>query len=224
MAEATPFFWMPYTPENPAVFTPLEELPEDIQILYEYNPDLAIDMLAEAGYPDGFTTNLMVTAEPNEEAIAELAKAQWAKIGVELTIEPRDLITFRSRVYALPPVFTGAVLFGNPVANPVTIMPMYYKTAGYCNFGLYSNLELDEVIERMGATLDVAEQNRLAKECALIALYDAPVIPLYLVPVAIYWWPWVKNYTGEFSLHDWSPSALIPFMWLDQDLKAEMGF
>ena len=228
LAEELPFFWYPYTPENPLIFTPLEELPEDIQMLYDYNPTLAKQMLAEADYPDGFEINIMVS--PGEVglteaiALASLAKDQWAKIGVEVTIEPLDLVTFRARIYSYPPEFHGAALFGTPIADPVYIMTNCFKTGGYFNMGLYSNPEVDELSNRIEATRDEAEKSRLAKEGAIIVSREALCIPLALIPSANCWWPWVKNYYGELTLHDCSPSSLVRYMWIDQDMKAEMGY
>jgi len=42
--------------DGPSLFTPLEECPEGVQEYFEYNPDRAKELLAEAGYPNGFNT------------------------------------------------------------------------------------------------------------------------------------------------------------------------
>jgi len=227
LAENLPFFWYPYTPENPLIFTPLEEMPEDIQTLYDYNPTLAKQMIAEV-YPDGLKIDIMLSAGEVglTEAIAlgSLVKDQWAKIGVEVTLEPLDLVTFRARIYSYPPGYHGAALFGTPIADPVYIMTNCFKTGGYFNFGLYSNPEVDALSTRIEATRDEAEKSRLAKEAAIIVSREALCIPLALIPSANCWWPWVKNYDGELTLHDCSPSSLVRYMWIDQDLKAEMGY
>jgi len=228
-AEDLPFFWAPYSPADLTVFTPLEEMPEDIQILYDYNPTLAKQMLAEAGYPDGFDINLTVSGTHGVTAteavdLAALLKDQWAKIGVEATIESLDPVTYFARIYPVPPQFHGIILWGVAVADPIGIINVYYKTGAYANFGQYSNPKLDELVERMEGTLDIAEQNRLAKEAAVILLRDAVTIPTSLLPQATYWWPWVKNYYGELTIDDFNATALIRYMWIDQDLKAKMGF
>ena len=36
------------------------------------------------------------------------------------------------------------------------------------------------------------------------------------------WWPWLKNYSGEF--HVGYHTHFFNWVWLDQELKKEMGF
>ncbi len=44
-------------------------------------------LLADAGYPDGFTLDLMIcSGKTVEESIATLVKEQWAQIGVDVNI------------------------------------------------------------------------------------------------------------------------------------------
>ncbi|GAI05480.1 unnamed protein product, partial [marine sediment metagenome] len=137
-AEDLPFFWAPYSPEDPTIFTPLEEMPEDIQRLYDYNPTLAKQMLEEAvGPPDAdgvfFTIDLTVSGTHGVTAteavdLAALLKDQWAKIGVEATIGSLDPVTYFARIYEVPPLFHGVILWGVAVADPVGIINSYYKT------------------------------------------------------------------------------------------------
>ena len=36
--------------------------------------------------------------------------------------------------------------------------------------------------------------------------------------------PWVKGYNGEYSLGDLQYHPVLARLWIDQDLKREMGF
>ena len=38
------------------------------------------------------------------------------------------------------------------------------------------------------------------------------------------WWPWVRNYDGEISIDDGTIGGLVPYLWIDQNLKKSMGF
>ncbi len=52
-------------------YTPLEELPAETRLLYDYNPTLAKQMLADAGCPDGFKANMYDQARPLTTDLAE---------------------------------------------------------------------------------------------------------------------------------------------------------
>ena len=53
-------------------WVPLEELPAETRLLYDYDPDLATQMLRDAGVPDGFKMKMLVdVTEPMPDA-AEL--------------------------------------------------------------------------------------------------------------------------------------------------------
>jgi dipeptide transport system substrate-binding protein len=56
-----------------------------------YDPAGATKLLAQAGFPDGFTTTLWAGSatrgyNPNQKPMAELIQAQWAEIGVKASI------------------------------------------------------------------------------------------------------------------------------------------
>ncbi len=54
---------------------------------YEFNPQLARELLAEAGYPDGFSTSVWLNDNPLRMEIAEMAQANLADIGIDLEIQ-----------------------------------------------------------------------------------------------------------------------------------------
>jgi peptide/nickel transport system substrate-binding protein len=58
---------------------------------YTYDPDLSKKLLAEAGYPDGFSTTMIWPndAGPNADELAQTLISAWAEIGVK--IEPKSM-------------------------------------------------------------------------------------------------------------------------------------
>jgi len=58
----------------------------------------------------------------------------------------------------------------------------------------------------------------------VIGLDDVPFIPLYSPIPLIYYWPWTKNYYGLIDESAWGTNHMDAHIWIDQDLKAEMGF
>ncbi len=74
---------------------------EDIEP-YPYDPEKARELLAEAGYPNGFSTDLWAMPvarpyNPNARRIAEIVQAQLAEIGVEIEIVSYDWGTYLNK-------------------------------------------------------------------------------------------------------------------------------
>jgi peptide/nickel transport system substrate-binding protein len=99
-----PGFPMASIPDFKGVFTPFSELPKDTQDIYSYNPTSAKQLLAEAGYPNGFKTDILVNSTIVER-MDEMAVFvdSWSKIGVDVTIKTMENAqynqVFTSRLY-----------------------------------------------------------------------------------------------------------------------------
>ncbi|MBA7706656.1 hypothetical protein ES703_115511 [subsurface metagenome] len=37
-------------------------------------------------------------------------------------------------------------------------------------------------------------------------------------------WPWIKNYYGEMETAYYNYCPMLTTLWIDQDMKAEMGY
>ncbi|MBA7658480.1 hypothetical protein ES703_66435 [subsurface metagenome] len=222
MSTESPALWIPINPGDP-LYTPVEELPADIAILYEYNPVLAKQLLAEAGYPEGLETTFLIdVAKPYARDEAALLQNQWAKIGVELEIEVLDPVSFE--MHFRQATYPNVVLIGNDLANPIMTLLNYGMTGGHFAYTHWENEAFNELCTQMQAKMTEAEQMPLAKEANLIEMNEVSHIPCFLNPTRIYWWPWLKNYHGELTVYDNYLAGMYRFIWIDQDLKAEMGY
>ena len=64
---------------------PYEEWPQELKDEYAYNPAAAKQLLADAGYPQGFKTNVLATADADMELL-KIVQSYFAAIGIEMGI------------------------------------------------------------------------------------------------------------------------------------------
>jgi peptide/nickel transport system substrate-binding protein len=206
--------------EYAGAYVPLEQLPESVQELYEYNPEKAKQLLAEAGYANGFKAKIICYNQRAYTDPLTMIKAMWAQVGVELELEPKEFGAFTSiiarRAY-------DDMLFG------------YYSGAGTCfkaiNYtgtGMYNGSYIDDPVlnkareEMLAAYPDEVKADQLHRELMPYLLEQAYVIALPAGKQYRFWWPWVRNYSGEYSVGYYNLYNYSKYIWLDQELKESM--
>ncbi|MBI2836391.1 MAG: ABC transporter substrate-binding protein [Chloroflexi bacterium] len=209
------------------IYKPLEELPASVQSLYKYNPEGAKQLLAEAGYPGGFKAKMVVKSVTRDLDLAAVVEAMWAKVGVDLEIQPRETSVFqslaRSRLYEETFLESGFVQH-SPFATR-------YSSSAYRGTGSRSYVNdppgKDPVMEKLFQTmtanfpLNPAKGDQALREKIPYILEQAFYIPLPTPFIYRIWQPWVKGYYGEGSLAG-TAEAWAAHPWVDQDLKEQM--
>lgn len=74
---------------------------EDLTTYYTYDPERAKELLAEAGYPDGFSVQMLIrgTNDPHMDQ-AQVYQQQLAAIGVEVELVPTELPQYWPQLFA----------------------------------------------------------------------------------------------------------------------------
>jgi ABC-type transport system substrate-binding protein len=68
---------------------PYDEWPQDLKDEYAYNPTKAKKLLADAGYPNGFKTNIIVDAAGDIDLL-KIVKSYFADIGIEMDMRVKE--------------------------------------------------------------------------------------------------------------------------------------
>ena len=92
------------------------------------------------------------------------------------------------------------------------------------NWANYHDPRIEELYNEAAGTVDDAKRNALLKQVNVLGFDSIAYIPLGSEEFQRYWWPWVKNYYGEDMLAAFYVGPLLATIWIDQNLKAEMGY
>ena len=135
------------------------------ELAERYQQDLAKakQLLAEAGYPDGFDMTITVPSNYGQHVDAGLVIAQQlSAIGINATVEEVEWATWVGEVYKGRDFQTTV---SGIAASDMTAREMLerYTTTHSKNFIGFSNEEFDRVVEQAKTTLDMDEQVALYK-------------------------------------------------------------
>ena len=94
-------------------------------LLYEYNLSKAKKLLAEAGYPNGFSLDVFTSKSATYKRAYELVQAQLRRIGIDLKLSVVDHSAFHARIRQnLNPIVFYACMRPNP---DVFLTQFYYS-------------------------------------------------------------------------------------------------
>lgn len=150
---------------------------------YEYNVEKAKELLAEAGYPDGFTTHIWAPNDTENMRGMEFISQQLAEIGIEVEVVPMEEGTLSDSIYSAQTPeestvnmwyvswsafdFDGATnrLFHSRNIPPTSPNVSYYMSP-----------EADELIDKGATETDPVERAAIYEELQEVIWNDAPWI------------------------------------------------
>jgi peptide/nickel transport system substrate-binding protein len=169
-----------FVPEGMVGYAP-DLLPEP------YDVDKAKRLLAEAGYPNGFSITLHAPNDRylNDEQVAQTVGQFFARVGLDVKVQALPYSVFGTAATKLEySIFLMG--FGNTTgdaARGMTAVLATYDTAaglGANNRGRYSNLEFDKLIKAAAVATDDAKRELFLQDAARIAFkQDHGILPLY---------------------------------------------
>jgi len=197
-----------------------KEMPASVKELYVYNPDKAKQLLKEAGYPNGFKTSILIAS--TDADFFSIWKDMWAKVGIDLRLDVRESGVVSAM--KINRTYEALALGGGADATMFLTAP-HLQGEGEANPSVINDPVINKALEEVRiamVTKGEAEAMRLYKEMMKYVLDQAYGIPRPQVPTYNFWWPWLKNYSGETSVGYYESFA--QWVWIDQALKKSMGY
>ncbi len=154
-----------------------------------FNPDASKKLLAEAGYPDGFTVGMQC---PNDryvydEQICLAIVSMLGRVGIKITPQFEPTAKWNVRLNTQDISLYMMSHAGLPMADAYAILSDVAATRspsrGGLNSGGYSNPAFDAMLPKIASELDPAKRKMLMGEALSIERNDVAYIPLHQQPI-----------------------------------------
>ena len=152
-----------------------------------YDPELAKQLLAEAGYPDGFyLRDARSDSDMNADQVSQAIASYLEKVGIKAEVNLLPRASFYEKIDAenLQSSFFMSGWGDGSGEGMVIFNDMLYTYDGKAgmgegNRGHYSNAEVDALLDQASVETDQAKRAALVEQVDQIARDEAAYIPLF---------------------------------------------
>jgi peptide/nickel transport system substrate-binding protein len=144
---------------------------------HPYNPDKARELLAAAGYPNGFKTTLLVTSTGTDAAAA--IQGYLEQVGIDVTIDIADMGRYFGQVFGMG--WSGLVFAASGINPDMTDLfvhfgpdPWTYRTGT-----IGKSQEFLDLCDQALHTYDTAGQIDVIKQAVIQGGEDTMIIPVF---------------------------------------------
>ncbi|WP_418595276.1 ABC transporter substrate-binding protein [Ponticoccus sp. (in: a-proteobacteria)] len=177
-------------PVNQLVSSAMHGYSEALPEAPAYDPEQARALLAEAGYPEGFTFGLKCPNDRylNDEAVCQAVTGMLAQAGMRATLDAMPVNNYWPELRS--DNFDLFLLGWSPgtfdAEHPIRFLVATEneeKKLGSWNFGGYSNARIDELLPLIQSELDADARQAMLDEVAQIMADEQAYVPLYVQPL-----------------------------------------
>ncbi len=156
----------------------------------EFNPERARELLAEAGYADGFGFGLKCPNNRylNDEAVCQAVVGMLAQVGIAAELDAMPVQNYWPELRA--DNFDMYLLGWSPgtfdAEHPMRFLastPNEEKKLGSWNFGGYSNARIDELLPMIQSEIDDTKRQAMLDEYAKILQDEHAYVTMYVQPL-----------------------------------------
>jgi peptide/nickel transport system substrate-binding protein len=210
---------------------PYAQWPQSLKDEYFYNPTAAKKLLADAGYPNGFDTNVVAQSIADLDLL-QVVKSYLAAININMDIRVMDSTSWIAFVQTnrkhdqLAYKSTGRLGLNYP---PMDAVPVF-QTGASGNWCFVTDPVYDAIYNKAVATtssLDDIKQamididKRVAEQHYAITLLEPKLYAIYQT--------WLKGYNGQSNSISGNGAAgvsqyfWLARFWIDEKVKKSMG-
>jgi peptide/nickel transport system substrate-binding protein len=186
---------------------------------YEYDPEMALSILDEAGIdPSEVSFTLQTFTYPDYQRVGEMVHEMLGAIGFDVELRVDEWTVVRERCY-LPITECDAHNSATGGLGPDAALYARFHSQGSENKQYYSNERVDELLEQGRQTVDEDERREIYNEAITLILEDSPVIFINDQDIpALYW-----RYVQGFEINSFYSYMQLDRTWIDDELKDELN-
>lgn len=147
---------------------------------YGHDVERAKALMAEAGYPEGFSVQLDCPNNRynNDEKICQAAVSMLAKIGVNVSLDAIPKAQHFPKIQKRETDFY-MLGWGVPTLDSHYVFSYLLETEGSWNATGYSNARVDEISNAITTEIDIAKRTGMIEEAWDIIKAEKPYVPLH---------------------------------------------
>lgn len=151
-----------------------------------YDPARAKALLAEAGYPNGFSLTMHCSNDRyvNDDEVCAAAVGMLGRVGIKVNLIAQSKTRFvplvdQNKTFLSIQGYSPSTLDALNTLTRLFATPDPKKGYGTVNVGFYSNPKLDALIDEISLEQNTDKRTALIQKALVIVRDDLPAIPLY---------------------------------------------
>jgi ABC-type transport system substrate-binding protein len=207
---------------------PYQEWPQALKDEYAYNPTAAKQLLANAGYPNGFKTDIVADSAGSIDLL-QIVKSYFAAVGIDMDIRTMDTASWTTFVVAKKQqdqmaYREGSGTLGN-INSPIRLVQRD-MTGFQGNFSHVSDPVFDTFYPQALAATSIDQVHQVVTNANMRVAEQHFVISMVQPKTFGFTQPWFKGYTGQYGAETSGSAYLALYLarfWIDENIKKSLG-
>lgn len=176
---------------------------------YPYDLEKAKQLLAEAGYPNGFEVGFDTTSGryPQDKEIAEVVSGQLAKVGIKVTVQAFEWGAFYDGVKAKKRAPIHNIGMSTELFDADNTFSLHFKAGTI--WSRWNNPEFDKLVDTARSTMEEKARRQALWRAGRLQHDEAPMVFLHQVSYL---------YGVNRRVKNWQPTSTEPILVWDASL------